>query len=213
MSDKTALTRAELELTQRMQLHFPCGKVSAEQLHYWNSCPKEVLTAAYLEMLCKKPVLNSYLRLISGDEHLTISARDGNRTITKAKKTFKSYIDSDFSNWDLDKKGTSTGETRVQVHELIKDANFTQMFTCLSSDLDKLVLTQDQIIEFCEKNKNWLRAGGYATFFLFKGNGKCFVAVVPVHSDGLYVRVLRLENGLVWVAGLRLRLVSPQLTV
>ena len=44
MSDK-ALSRAELELTQRIQMHFPRGVISPQTLGYWNSCPTKVLTA------------------------------------------------------------------------------------------------------------------------------------------------------------------------
>lgn len=46
MSNKAlGLTSTELELTQRMQTHFPRG-LSPEVLHHWNSCQKEVLTKA-----------------------------------------------------------------------------------------------------------------------------------------------------------------------
>ena len=49
MSDKANLTNAELELTQRIQMHFPRGVLSSEVLKKWNSCPTYIITRA-----CKK---------------------------------------------------------------------------------------------------------------------------------------------------------------
>ena len=46
MSDKANLSNAELELTQRIQMHFPRGVLSAEVLKQWNGCPAEIITAA-----------------------------------------------------------------------------------------------------------------------------------------------------------------------
>ncbi len=45
MSDKATLSNAELELTQRIQMHFPRGVLSAEILKQWNGCPAEIITA------------------------------------------------------------------------------------------------------------------------------------------------------------------------
>lgn len=46
MSDKANLSNAELELIQRIQMHFPRGVLSAEVLKQWNGCPAEIITAA-----------------------------------------------------------------------------------------------------------------------------------------------------------------------
>jgi hypothetical protein len=77
---------------------------------------------------------------------------------------------------------------------MVGDGTFVQIFTGISSDLEKLVMTQAQIIRFCEKHPTWLRQEGYATFFLTKVNGEYFVVYVSVNLDGLDVRVHRLEN-------------------
>ncbi len=49
MNDKT-LSRVELELTQKIQMHFPCGVIPVHILQAWNGCSKEVLTARLLEV-------------------------------------------------------------------------------------------------------------------------------------------------------------------
>lgn len=153
----------------------------------------------------------SILRLISGGEKLMIEALDGKAYISDAKEIFKSFIDSDFKNWGLNQSGPATAETLLDVSEMTSDGTFIQIFTGISSDLEKLVMTQAQIIRFCEKHPTWLRQEGYATFFLTKVNGEYFVVRVYVYSDGLLVRVFRLESGHVWFGECPLRVVVPQL--
>lgn len=159
----------------------------------------------------KKTVNDTILRLISGGESIVIDACDGSETIANAKDTFKSGIDSDFKNWGTNKPGQATEDTAVQVHEMVKDATFAQMFGSLGTDLDKLCLTQHQIKKFCKKHANWLRTDGYGTFFLFKVEDQYFVVGVGVVSDGLGVDVDRLEYDRVWHGEYRHRVVSPQL--
>lgn len=153
----------------------------------------------------------SILQLISGGEKLMIEALDGKAYISDAKKTFKSFIDSDFKNWGLNQSGLATAETLLDVSEMTGDGTFVQIFTGITSDLDKIVMTQAQIIRFCEKHPTWLRQEGYATFFLTKVGGEYFVVRVSVVADGLGVRVSRLESGGVWNGEYRRRVVSPQL--
>lgn len=156
---------------------------------------------------------NPILRLLSADKVITLVPCDGTETLAQAKDVFPSGIDSDFKNWKLDKLGNVTGETAMQVHELVQDATFAKMFGSLGSDLDRLCLTQHQIKTFCEQHSSWLRTDGcYATLFLFKENNEFFVAGVFVYlRDGLCVSVFRFEDGNVWHAGRQLRLVSTQL--
>lgn len=153
----------------------------------------------------------SILQVISGAEKLMIEALDGKAYISDAKKVFKSYIDGDFKNWGLNQPGPATAETLVDVSEMVKDATFAQIFTGITPDLDKIVMTQAQIIRFCEKHPTWLRQEGYATFFLTKVNGEYFVVYVIVNSVGLKVYVRRLENVFVWRGESGHRVVAPQL--
>lgn len=154
---------------------------------------------------------NSAIRLLSGNETITIASCDGTQTLAQARKTFPGWIDDDFKNWNLDKQGMATEETTVQVHEPVRNATFAQMFGSLGNDLDKLCLTQHQIKAFCEKYSNWLCTDNYTTFFLLKVEDQFFVARVNVSSDGLCVYVYRLEHGCVWRAGRHYRVMLPQL--
>ncbi|NTV22603.1 MAG: hypothetical protein HGB03_03520 [Candidatus Yonathbacteria bacterium] len=154
---------------------------------------------------------NAILRLISKGETIVIDVCDGSETLATAKEVFPG-IDGDFKNWGTNKAGIATKEQVVDVHELVKDATFAQMFGSLGTDLDKLCLTQAQIKNFCKKHFNWLRTDGYPTFFLFKVEDQFFVAYVLVHSDGLRVYVRQFEDVLVCSAVNSHRLVVPQLT-
>jgi len=153
----------------------------------------------------------SILQVISRGEKLMVEALDGQVYISDAKRVFKSYIDGDFKNWGLNQSGPATAETLLDVSEMTSDGTFVQIFTGITSYLDKIVMTQAQIIRFCEKHPTWLRQEGYATFFLTKVNGEYFVVDVSVLSDGLEVNVFRLERDNVWIGEYHHRVVSPQL--
>jgi hypothetical protein len=156
-------------------------------------------------------VAKPILRLISGDYPLTIDAVDGTEILADAKDVFVGGIDPDFKNWGADEIGNPTAETPIDVHEMTKDATFSQMFGELNTDVRKLCFTQAQIKNFVKKYRDWLRADGYATFFLLKSKGNFFVADV-VDSDGeLFVNRRQLDDPGVWAAGYRRRVVVPRL--
>lgn len=156
-------------------------------------------------------VAEAILRNISGAEVLKLDACDGKTTIADSKNIFSS-IDSDFKVYGANTKGIATTETAVEVYEMVKDANFVQMFGSLSTDLDTLCVTQSQILNFIAKHRGMLRTEGYATFFLFKSGENFFVAFVGFAGGGsLEVYVRRFEYGGVWGASNRHRVVVPQL--
>ena len=160
--------------------------------------------------------IRGYVRLISGAEELGLEETDGKQTIAKAKKTFPSRIDPDFKKYGTNVVSDPTKKVRVEVHDMIKNAPFAQIFGGMASDLNSLCLTQPQIIQFVESHRKWLRTDGYGTFFLFnvaKGeDGEFFVA--RVYMDGgnrLGVGACRLSRDDVWRAEFRRRFVVPQL--
>lgn len=168
------------------------------------------LSKKFLETIIKVKQ-SEFFNLLSGNESLVIDSVDGTEILESASDLFV-YIDPDFRNYKADEKGQPTEEMPVQVHELVKDATFSQMFGSLSNDLDKLCFTQAQIKNFVKKHRNWLRTDGYATFFLFKSHNHFFVAYVRLYADGgLEVNVRRFEDFVVWGAELRPRVVFPQL--
>jgi len=199
--DSARLAGLQIDLLQKMRN----GNISMDHLDYFlklNFSQRE-------ELLGRKPEKEVYLKLLSGTETLFLDECDGQSIIADSKNVFYS-IDNDFKSYGANEKGVATSKTPVEVHELIKDGKFTQIFGSLNSDLDKLCLTQNQILNFIKNHKNWLRADGYGTFFLFKSNGKFFVAGVNVDSGGLHVRVYHFGRDRVWGAVDRYRFVIPQ---
>ena len=206
LEQNTAQDFAGLQIDQLSKLRN--GNITFEQVKWFNNLTFEQREA----LMGKQPEMVLFLKLLSGAETLMLDALDGKETLATAKEVFPSGIDGDFKNWGTNKAGIATKEQAVDVHELVKDGTFAQMFGSLGTDLDKLCLTQAQIKNFCKKHPNWLRKDGYATFFLFKVEDQFFVAYVYVLSGGLRVRVYRFEFDVVWGAGSSHRLVVPQLT-
>ncbi|HOZ53680.1 MAG TPA: hypothetical protein PK142_03315 [bacterium] len=161
-------------------------------------------------------------------EKLYLSKLDGRTTIDKAKKLFRSSlfftstIDPNFEKLGLNKKSKATLETEVEIYEMVKDANFEEIFTSLSDNLDVLCLTQSQIIDFCEKHRSHLRQGCYGTFFLTKKDfekppteDNLFVVRVEAHLYDLSVRVCHFGDSYIWHNYSRLpnlHVVAPKLS-
>lgn len=152
-----------------------------------------------------------YLRLISLGKSIVIGATDGRGMIAKAKDTFPVYIDLGFVKYGTNVKGQPTKKMLVQVFEIIKDGTLAQIFGGFGENLDRLCLSQDQIIRFVKEHSKWLRTDGYGTFFLFKVDNEFFLACVAWDEGRLGVCASRLSFGRVWDAGFRHRIVVPQL--
>lgn len=182
--------------------------LSGVDLDYW-----ERHLAEMKDVLAKALVRPPYLRLISGWTKLTLPARSGKRTIAKAKRMFlPGHIHSDFVDYGLDVRGVATLETDVQVYELVRDGEFTDICNGVGVDLDKLVLTQDQILTFLETCHDWLRTYGPETFFITK-NGKMFFVVGVVDDvPGISIYPVNLFYRGIWHGSRSHRFVFPQLS-
>lgn len=163
--------------------------------------------------LAEKPVAlqTEYLRQLFASETISVGATDGTRTIAEAGDAFVSGIDPDFVSWGLDVPSRPTKVTEAIVCEMTNDGTFAEIFGSLKCSLESLCWKQSQIVDFVKKYKDRLRGDGYATFFLFKGGDKFFVACVGAYSDGsLSVGVRCFSHALVWLAHYHHRFVVPQ---
>ncbi len=104
----------------------------------------------------------------------------------------------------------------MEVHELVKSADFQTIYGSLGIDLNLLWMSVAQREVFCEEHRNKISKTGL-TFFLHKNDetkpatpDNLEVALVGVNSGGLYVNVYRFESHNVWLAENQRRLVSPQ---
>lgn len=193
----------------------------------FNSALKKLVNSSeeelddFLKRKIESRVKVSILRLISDRRTLTIKALDGQRLIYNSEKTFKSYIDPNFVDWNLNKTGVATLETPVQVHEMVDNGTFMDIFSPMPGNWNQKWLSQNQVIDFCETMSNWLTQNRHGTMFLVKkdenkpideDNPQKNLVVVDMRSfvDGLYVAVSRLEFDGVWRGVCRHRVVSPQ---
>jgi hypothetical protein len=124
-----------------------------------------------------KPVL----KLISGGENLVIEPLDGKDVIVEAKNVLQipdGY--EDFKNFGLyNNTDNPTKQTNVNVYEIVTGGGtIKQLFNLIDNDLDKMVMSQAQVIRFCVKYQNWLFQQSYPTYFLIKNNGEYFVVWV-----------------------------------
>ena len=126
------------------------------------------------------------LKLISGGEVLKIKALDGSRNIKSSKDIFR-HVFSDFLDLHTNESSKKTGETEVLVYEVIKDANIYQMFDSLNN-FEQMCLTQDQILEFIDKYKQYKIPldKHVINMFLFKSSDKVFVGQVCLADDDSY---------------------------
>ncbi|OGG80990.1 hypothetical protein A3I99_01495 [Candidatus Kaiserbacteria bacterium RIFCSPLOWO2_02_FULL_45_11b] len=150
--------------------------------------------------------VTSYLTHLAS---VTLAPTKGSVTIAYAADVFVGYLDPDFKNWGTDVGDKDTAAQTVSVHEMNRDGTFAQIFGSLG-DPQSLCLTQGQIVEFCRSNRDQLRQGGYATFFLFVAKGELSVARVHVFDDQLKVYVRLFGDGHVWGAVCRRRVVVLQ---
>jgi len=153
----------------------------------------------------------SYLKCISTGKEIILDPTDGTEMIGKAKDVFKAYIDSNFQGWNLNVTSAATNKTKVQVYETVKNGTFAEILSSPGEVLERLCLTQAQILGFCKKHESKLRNNGGGTFFLFKKDNDFFVVDVYRTHSGLNVQVFCLLSNEVWSADRKHRVVVPQL--
>lgn len=125
---------------------------------------------------------NTILKLISEGDSLKIKALDGHRNIKNSQDTFR-HIFSDLLDTDIDEIRKETEETEVLVYEVVKAANIYQMFVSLNKSFEQMCLTQDQILEFVDKHKEYkIPLDKHVIYhFLLKIDGKVFFSQICLY--------------------------------
>ncbi len=168
---------------------------------------------------CQKGIFDSNPKykstpgLLSKNKNIVIDACDGSEILENAKDLFPQSNFSSFKRSHISNKpGKATEDIAVQVYEMQENITIAQMFCYSDADLNKLCLTQHQIITFCKKYPKWLQQYAYGTLFLLKSDEKFSFILVYTVSDGMGVVVNRFENVCLWEVRGGLRVVVPQLT-
>ncbi len=160
------------------------------------------------------------LRQLYVGETIVLRAIDGTGTFAKSTR-YAGYLDSDFQNWGLNVRGRAAPETPVEIYEMDEEGEngtFTDIFSSLGSDLEKLRIPQAQAESFAPDHKDKLHPEGWGTFLLFtkgdepvnKDKSNLFVACVYAFVGELEASVFEFSLDFVWHAECGYRIVVPQ---
>lgn len=147
-----------------------------------------------------------FLKTVSETEKLVIEALDGKMNFANAQDIVKSEI----TYPDLESQpAVATEETEVTIMALIKSANFEEIFTDITENLDKIVMTQAQIIRFCEKYFSPNSHENDVAFFLIKVDCEYFVVNLSNYEHNFYASTFEFDFLPEWEANSGVFVVVP----
>lgn len=111
MSDKALMNRATLELTQKIQAHFPLD-IDQDVLRAWNGCNKEFLQGYLVEIFAKMPRRKKLFRFLGTVEipvatDLFVAKEKFVLNISDEAKVKISYFDKTFQARFINEIGTT----------------------------------------------------------------------------------------------------------
>lgn len=212
MSDK-ALSRAALELTQKIQMHFP-PDINPDVLRAWNGCPKEVIQASLAEVFGRMPAAEQE-PLLKFLGTVTIPAtnepfitKDRFVVDTSSDASVKiSFLGSNFEKWFLGKIEEPIQESILRYHKLIESSVDVPIIAELGGET-KAETTLAKIFALMEIQKNGeagaLFNNGYANIFYVRDvNGLLRTVLVRWDVDGWCVNAYSLGYPSRWCGGYR----------
>lgn len=156
------------------------------------------------------------------EARLRIEALDGTLTIPAARQIFKSQIDVDFYNPDLNlnNPGPATPITEFKIFDVVSEGTLLTFFRGVELDPDKMVITQHQAIRFCVMYGNTLSKNLATNFFLSKKDWETkdediknyFVLGIMWRFDGLSILSYPLDFAVPWIKNPNIvhRLIIPK---
>lgn len=212
MCNKTCLTNAELELTQKMQMHFPRG-LDPEIVRAWNGCTKEVLIARLEEVFGKMPVNIKPEKLLEFIGTVTIPARTEkfvarDRLIVDTSKKAKvkiSFIGDNIKNNFLGKIEEPTDESTLCYGKLLRRSVDKLIIANLGCEVESESTLSEMFgcMELQPDGKEGvLLTNGYANIFYIRDSAGVLWAVYCYwHDDGWGVNAYSVESPSDWRAG------------
>lgn len=169
-----------------------------------------VLVIQSLQNITQGKFNDVILRPVSNNEHIVIDACDGTETFNN-EDMFEVGI------FYVDKVSTDgsvlpTKKTLVRVYEIVKDGTFEEICGAVGVSIDRLCLTEHQIIGFFKNCKKWMHPNHCGTYFIFKSGDKIAVAGISGWRGGFRVSVHTLHEYVSWSVESLPRLVVPRIT-
>jgi len=218
MSEKTNLTNLELQVTQKIQLHFPRGTVSQNVLMFWDNCQSDLLRRKLQEFFGEIPK-EEFLTHVAD---YTLPIWNETKNLIACRKKFESFFDENLVNWGLDIPQSIGGELGVSIKkmELGKNGTYGTIYDSLNRPLESMCIDQNRIVQILfsdddvsKKIREDLDLENFWPHFLVKkvnpknGEASFFVAYVHLPSDGINVHVNKLGIDIEWRGSPELRFV------
>ncbi len=209
MSDKT-LSNTELELTQKIQMHFP-RDVDPEIIKAWNGAKKEVIVSAIADVFGKMPQKSSILKF-TGIVNISATtekfvARDRFVIDTSDGALAKIWDLGDrFQEEFLDKIEEPIDKTSLQYHKLVKNSVDDRIIAELGGE-GKIEVTLAEMFSLMKNQGNGEKGGtlianGYASIFYIRNTVGVLRAVYcDWYDDGWYVYADSVDDPYDWHAG------------
>ena len=124
-------------------------------------------------------------------EPLIISAVSGEEILAQAQDVFLAGVDKNFRLWRTDRPGRPSPETAIDIYEMVRLADFPELFSEINPNLDRLCFTQHQIKEFFRWHGNVVLPD-YGMHLLFEERDQKFLVRVRNFSGYLDIHIRRL---------------------
>ena len=213
MSDK-ALNSAMLELTQKIQLHFP-RNINADILTAWNGCPKETLTEKLMEIFGKNPpsispeflidfigtfIVPATTKPFIAREHFIIDT-------SKKAKVRISYLGDNFKENFLGKIEESFAGSTLRYGRLKKSSVDAPIIAELGGEVKAETSLAEMFALMRQQpsgESGALLTNGYANIFYIRDKNRMLWAVYCNWDDGVCnVDAYSVDNPLGWGDGLQ----------
>jgi len=198
----TALSNAELELTQKIQMHFPRGQIASEKIKVWNGLPSDSLTAHLLTAFSNLPETKSKESFHSLGITLSLPSQPICTVASVfTNKSISVWRDPDFDNLLPATLPASEG-TSVSGYELTKTTTEAELIKN-GKPFTNLLQIEDLILRTEKGEKTGLITNGCANIFFLEVGGSVFVVSAHRYVDEWYVRLHHFYAGREWYAEVR----------
>lgn len=208
-SDK-ALTQAELELTQKLQMYFPWGDIDPAIVQAWNGCPRKLITERVRKAFGEMPSINMLLKRTARTTIMVATepfiVRDCLVVDTSRKALVKiSYVGDNIEKWFFGKTEEPFAQTDICYYELLKDSVDEPIITELGGK-EKVAVTLAEIYSLMRNQRNGdkgiLLNNGSANIFYVR-DVNCALRAVCVRwlDDGWDLSAHSVEDPSRWLAG------------
>lgn len=169
-----------------------------------------VLIIQSLQNITQSNFMDVVLRPVSNNEYIVIDACDGTETFSNEDVFEFGAVDED--KVLKDELVQPTKNILVRVYEIVKDGTFEEICGAVGVSIDRLCLTEHQIISFFKNCKKWMHPNHCGTYFIFKSGDKIAVAGISGWRDGFRVSIHTLHEYVGWSVESLPRLVVPRIT-